>query len=223
MKNLLLIVSLFISICGFSQNATDSISNYLEDQLYIAFHYNNLLNTPTNFETYGFSNGVALGFIKDVPLNSQRNIGIGVGLGYVLNSYQNNLKYTEVNNTLLLSVNPDEFSVNKIVTKSIEIPIEFRWRTSTPDKYKFWRIYTGFKISYLLSNKFSFSDDTISYNIKNLEIVNKWNYGLTLSAGYSTFNLYAYYGIKPLLKEIIINNEKSSPRELKIGLMFYIL
>jgi hypothetical protein len=223
MKNLLPLVTLLFAILGYTQSNNDSISKYLEDQLYVAVHYNNFLNNPKEFATYGFSNGFSFGFIKDIPLNIKRNKGIGVGLGYAANSYKNNLKFTEVNNNLLIAVNSDGFITNKLVTNSIELPVEFRWRTSNPVKFKFWRIYTGFKISYLLKSNYSYADETISYDIKNSDNVNKWNYGLTLSAGYSTFNVYTYYGLKPIFKDFIINNENFSPRELKIGLIFYIL
>lgn len=223
MKKLFLIVSLFFYWIGFSQIPTDSISNYLEDQLYFTFHYTNLMNMPANFNTYGFSNGFAIGFIKDVPLNKQRNIGIGVGLGYAASSFKNNLKITEENNSFIYSLHEEPFSTNKLNTKAIEIPLEFRWRTSTAEKFKFWRIYTGINFSYLLSSNYSFSDSATTYQIKNPDIVNKWTYGLILNAGYGTFNVYTYYGLKPLLKGVSINEEKVSPKTFKIGLIFYIL
>jgi hypothetical protein len=35
----------------------------------------------------------------------------------------------------------------------IRVPLEFRWRSSTFESYKFWRIYGGVKFSYLLYDK----------------------------------------------------------------------
>lgn len=223
MKIWLLLFSFFVYFGSFSQNVTDSLSNYLEDQLYFSIQNNNLLNTPSDFKTYGFSNGVSVGFIKDIPLNEQRNIGFGIGLGFANNTFKNNVKLTENAGLIDVSVLSDGFEINKISTKAFEVPIEFRWRTSTPDKFKFWRIYPGIKVSYLYKTEYTFLDSTINYKIKNPEIINKWQYGLTLGAGYSSFNLYMYAGLNKLFKDVTINSNKSSIKELKIGLIFYIL
>ena len=208
---------------SFAQNQTDSLAHYLDDQLYIAGYKINLINTPSGFKSNGFSNGISFGFIKDIPLNEQRNVGLGVGLGLAFNSFKNNLKLIENNESINALILNDEFITNKITTKAVEFPIEFRWRTSTPDKFKFWRIYSGMKFSYLYKSDYSFVDSSTNYQLKNPEILNKFQYGLTLNAGYSAFNLYAYYGLKPLYKELNINQEKLSMKEIKFGLIIYIL
>lgn len=224
MKNRLLIFALFISYFGgIAQNKMDSLSNYLEDQLYLSVHNNNLINTPVGFKTDGFSNGISFGFIKDIPLNDRRNIGLGIGLGYASNTFKNNLKMVDNNGLIEFFLLNEGYNTNKITTKSIEVPIEFRWRTSTPDKYKFWRIYSGIKISYNYKNEYNYSDSSINYKIKNPENLNTWQYGLTLSAGFSSFNLYSYYGFNSLLKDVQINNENIDSSVFKVGLIFYIL
>jgi hypothetical protein len=223
MKIKLLIIALLICIGGIAQNKIDSLSNYLEDQLYFSVQNNNLINAPNDFKTYGFSNGISFGFIKDIPLNNRRNIGLGIGLGYASNTFKNNLKMVENNGLFQFSLQNENYDTNKISTKAIEFPLEFRWRTSTPYKYKFWRIYPGIKVSYLYKNEYTFVDSSTNYKINNLEKLNTWQYGLTLSAGYSTFNLYTYFGLNPLYKDVKINNENTSTKVLKVGLIFYIL
>ncbi|MDP2088721.1 MAG: porin family protein [Flavobacteriaceae bacterium] len=223
MKFRFLILAFSIYINGIAQNQTDSLSNYLEDQLYVSIYNNNLLNTPNEFKSYGFSNGISLGFIKDIPLNEQRNVGLGIGLGFAFNTLKNNLKLTENNGLIDLSILNESYDTNKITAKAVEFPIEFRWRTSTQDKFKFWRIYPGMKFSYLYKTEYSYIDSSINYNIKNPEIFNKFQYGFTLNAGYSAFNLYTYFGVKPLYKDVTGSNEKSSIKEIKLGLIFYIL
>jgi hypothetical protein len=42
------------------------------------------------------------------------------------------------------------YNKNKFSQLSIDVPLEFRWRTSTYASHKFWRIYGGLKLSYLL-------------------------------------------------------------------------
>lgn len=206
-----------------AQDQTDPLANYLEDQLYFSLQNNSLIKTPDDFKSYGFSNGISFGFIKDIPLNEQRNSGLGVGLGLSFNSFKNNIKLIETNGLVNLIINDEGFDTNKISTNAIEIPIEYRWRTSTPDKFKFWRIYSGIKVSYVYKITYSFVDSSTSYQLKNPDVLNNWQYGLTLNAGYSAFNLYTYFGLSPLYKEFNINNEKSLVKELKLGLIFYIL
>ena len=45
-------------------------------------------------------------------------------------------------------------SSNTFFSHNLEVPFEFRWRTSTANKYQFWRIYTGVKFLYNFSNRF---------------------------------------------------------------------
>ena len=73
---------LFISSLVLAQN--DSIivdDKYLEDQFYANFTYIGLLNTPPQISKTGFSYGIGLGFIKDLPVNESRNFGFGVLAG----------------------------------------------------------------------------------------------------------------------------------------------
>lgn len=223
MRFIVLFFSFLVYYPCIAQNNTDSLANYLEDQLYIAGYKINLIDTPSGFSNDGSSNGISFGFIKDIPLNEQRNIALGIGLGLAFNSFKNNLKLAENNQTISTLMINDAFTTNKITTQAIEFPIEFRWRTSTAEKFKFWRIYSGVKFTYLYKSEYSFVDTSSYYFIKNPEICQKLQYGLTLNAGYSAFNLYTYYGLKPLYKEQNLNQEKSSMQEIKFGLIIYIL
>ena len=51
----------------------------LEDQLYLSVTYSILNNKPATISQNGFSGGFSMGFIKDIPLNEQRNIGLAIG------------------------------------------------------------------------------------------------------------------------------------------------
>lgn len=199
--------------------------HYLEDQIYVGLTYNILTNKPTDFVQNGFSGGFSIGFIKDVPLNTSRNFGFGIGLGYAYNAFIQNLKISEASNGLqvLEIIDNQNFDSNRFLTHAIEMPIELRWRTSTATKYKFWRIYTGVKIGYVVANSSKFNDNLGEVQLKNLQNLQKLQYGLTLSAGFNTFNLHAYYGLNPLFKNTEINNKSLDVKQLNVGLIFYIL
>ncbi|AXG69403.1 outer membrane protein beta-barrel domain protein [Kordia sp. SMS9] len=206
----------------------DTISDekYREDQFYIGFTYNILQNRPSGISQNNLSNGIHLGVIRDFPINKKRNKAIGIGLGYSYNSYFHNLKAIETDSGVLYeAIESDEsFRRNKYRTHELELPIEFRWRTSTATSYKFWRIYGGFKVSYIFSGISKFVGDSGTIKFQNDDI-NRLQYGLTLSAGYNTWNFHVYYGLNTLFKEdtFTTNGEQFDMNTIKVGLMFYIL
>ncbi|WP_430410462.1 porin family protein [Kordia sp.] len=201
-------------------------NNYREDQFYIGLTYNILQNRPSDISQNNLSNGLHLGIIRDFPINKKRNKAIGIGIGYSYNSYFHNLKATETDNGITYeAIDSDEsFKRNKFRTHIIELPIEFRWRTSTATDYEFWRIYGGFKVGYIFSgtSKFVGNDEKLKFNNDDL---NRLQYGLTLSAGYNTWNFHVYYGLNKLFKDDTktLDGEAFEMSVIKVGLMFYIL
>ena len=89
MKNTIIVIAFLLQFVDvLAQNSPkDFDSNYREDQFYFGLTYNSFNNTPENFNQTGFSPGLKVGFIRDFPINLQRNIAIGVGVGYAYNTY----------------------------------------------------------------------------------------------------------------------------------------
>jgi hypothetical protein len=195
--------------------------NYLEDQIYFGLSFNLLVDTPNNFDQNGISGGITVGYIRDIPLNKERNIGLGIGLGYGYNMYNQNLKISE--DGVYEIITDVDFNSNRLTTNVIEVPVEFRWRTSTPTKYSFWRIYGGIKFGYVFSSTSKYSDDFEQINVSNIEELRNFQYGLNVSAGYSTFNLSLYYGLNTLFENAFVNGEPIDMKQLNIGMIFYIL
>jgi len=151
MKFFSFILTFIIAVPLWSQEGVfvDVDSLYREDQFYAGITYNLLNKRPDGISQNGFSSGIHFGFIRDMPINERRNVSIGVGLGYSGNSFNQDLQISRdasgvVSYTELTDLS--SFTKNKFATHIIEMPIEFRWRTSTKSSYKFWRIYTGFKL-----------------------------------------------------------------------------
>jgi len=207
-----------------AQVSNDSIIDlkYLEDQLYLSLTYTILTNKPATISQNGFSGGFSFGFIKDIPLNEQRNIGFGLGVGYAYNVYVQNLKISKENQTTVFEL-AEDYKTNRLGINSIEMPIEFRWRTSTPEKYNFWRVYGGVKFSYLVNSKTKFTDSEVELTTKNIPEMNKIQYGATIATGYGNWNLYFYYGLSPLFKDAVLNEKNIDLKDIKIGLKFYIM
>ena len=235
MKYYLFLFSIIFScqvLIGQDQISTsDSINTitldklYKEDQFYVGITYLLLNDLHKDMSQHGFSTGLSFGYIKDIPLNKEGNVGLGIGLGLSSNSLNHNLKISKTEDGINYEfLDADEFTKNKIATQLVEIPFEIRWRTSTPETYKFWRIYTGVKFGYLIASKVKYKGGGESLSYSNLGAFEKFNYGLTLSAGYNTWNLNLYYGLNSILDNIPnVNDESIKTRTIKIGLIFYLL
>ncbi len=194
---------------------------YWEDQLYINVTYNVLNNQPTIINRSGFSYGFSGGYIKDIPLKKNGKIAVGLGLGYSFDSFNHNLKVVE--GTLNSFEHGSDIASNKIKLNNLEMPIQFRWRSSTVNTYSFWRFYAGVKLSYNLSNTFSYTDNNTPISINNITEYNNWQTGLIMSAGYGTFNFHVYYGLSPIFKNASINGNPIDTKILRFGLSFYLL
>ncbi|OBX23725.1 MULTISPECIES: porin family protein [Bizionia] len=210
----------------------DSITNevdnkYREDQFYAAVTYNLLGNKPDGVSQSGFSSGFHFGFIRDFPVNKRRNVAFGVGLGLSANSFNHNFLITkDATGNLdyfVLDKSDINYSKNKFTTYMVEMPLQLRWRTSTAEEYKFWRIYTGVNVGYVLYNSSKFRGDLGTIKNSRIDSFNNLQYGLTMSAGYNTWNIYVYYGLNPIFNNARVNNESVDMNAIKVGLIFYIL
>ena len=221
---LLLFLTCFASAFAQSNKATESDSLYREDQIYIGVTYNAFTNLPDGVSQNSFSTGFHLGVIRDFPINKRRNIAIGLGLGYSINTFNQNIRIGSATPSTYTILDDIDYSKNNFTQHLLEVPFEFRWRTSNSETYKFWRIYTGVKLGYLLASKSVYKGTPDNETHRNLKGMNPWQYGLTLSVGYNTWNGYIYYGLNPIFDSVISTNAQSiDMKALKIGLIFYLL
>lgn len=225
---LVLILSLLSYQSVFGQDSTTvEIDNlYREDQFYFGVTYNLLGNMPQGMSQNGFSSGFHLGFIRDMPINKSRTIAFGLGLGYSANSFNQNLLISQDEQGMLNYeiIDNTSFTKNKFSMHLVEIPFEFRWRTSSAESYKFWRIYSGFKLGYVFASTSKFNSSSQNIELKNIDDFEKVQYALTLSIGYNTWNAYLYYALNPVFKnEAKVDGKSIGTNAIKIGLIFYIL
>lgn len=224
------ILTVFVSFSFSQEKKNDSIpfidDKYREDQLYISFTYNFINDKPSGISQQGFSGGFQFGFIRDMPLNSKRTIGVGVGLGYATNSYNQNLFIQELDGVVSYSVLDNDvtsYSKNKLNLHIVEMPIQFRWRSSTAQSHKFWRVYTGLKLGYVFHNVRKHKGELGNYKIANLPDVQKLQADLDIGFGWNTWNFYLSYGLRPILKDTTqLNGEVINMSAIKFGLMFYV-
>lgn len=223
-KYTIVFLFLFSNFFVFSQqeNPKQIDSLYREDQMYVTLSLNLVQNRPTNFSQHAISSAISFGFLRDMPINKRRTWAIAPGLGYSYNNLKNNIKVDNTTSTTLYSFD-SSFDKNKLVLHQLELPIEIRWRNSTPESHKFWRIYTGFKVTYLFASKSEYKSSTESVTVKNNSDLSKIKYGTYLSVGNNTGNIYAYYALSSLFNNVKINDKNLNLSSFNIGLVFYIL
>ena len=120
MRVYLFIITFFTSLGIYAQqkeidfDAVDSL--YREDQFYLNITYNALQKRIEGIHQNKLSPGIAVGFLRDMPINKKRTVSIAVGLGYSLAIYNQNLGITQANGTNTYQVldSGSSFSKNKL-------------------------------------------------------------------------------------------------------------
>lgn len=201
---------------------------YLEDQIYFGLTYNHLVSKATSVVQHNMSRGIHLGFLRDVPLNERRNMGVAVGLGYAYDLIYSNIIVFRENDQLDYRIvkNFDQMGISKnyFTTHTFELPIEFRWRTSTPDKFKFWRVYAGARLGYTFNATSLFKQNEITLYFDNSNLEKQWQFKVFSVFGYNAINFFIQYNLTPIFKNIEASDKTSLKASvLQMGLMFYIL
>lgn len=233
MKRFFLGCFLFLSFfSGYAQEVTFSIdtlnvkidSLYREDQFYAGLNYNSIVKKPSGLTQEKISFGFSAGFLRDMPINKARTIAIATGLGLSFNNYLQDMSITGSSDDAVYGIVTTSFDKNRFEQFRAELPLEFRWRDSTPTEFQFFRIYGGFKVSYLLLDKSVFEQGGEKTVIKNNKDFEDFLYSAYLSMGYSAFTLQIQYNINSFFKSTAhIDSEPIEMNALSLGLVFYIL
>ena len=120
---------LILLIASLSLAQLPADSSYREDQIYASIGYPLLISKPEGLTQNKLSHTFSLGFIRDMPINRTRNLAIGLGLGLNYNVVYTNLQFIDdMNKSIFVSSD----LINQWSSLNTEIPLELRWRSSTP-------------------------------------------------------------------------------------------
>ncbi|MDB2703058.1 outer membrane beta-barrel protein [Flavobacteriaceae bacterium] len=200
----------------------DSLS-YNEDQFYIDVNFIIQSNEVNLFQENGFSRSIHAGFLRDFSFTKKGDKAIAIGLGYGYERLVNNLNIRKNENELNYSFPTNGISLrNSFSVHQLQLPIELRWRTSTIDNYRFWRIYLGYRLSYHFTPTYKPFFGR-SFSIKNQ--IQDWQHSLSLSVGFNTWNLRFSYSLSPFLAKTVQTQEGIRPKvnPVQVGLIFYLL
>ncbi|WP_281227062.1 porin family protein [Flavobacterium aquiphilum] len=237
MMRLFLGCFLFLSFfMGYSQEKENTFSIdtlhvkidslYREDQFYAGINYNSLIKKPDGVSQSKISFGFFGGFLRDMPINKKRTFAIAPGIGFSFNNYLQNMAITGSGQNPVYTVIPSDVHYDKSRFEQfrVEFPIEIRWRDSDPVTYQFFRIYSGFKLSYLLLDKSVFDDGINKIVVKNNKDFEDFLYSVYVSVGYSAFNLQVHYNLNSFFKSSAqIDSVPITMNALSIGVIYYIL
>lgn len=206
---------------------------YLEDQIYITATYNLIVDKSDSITQGGFSNGLLVGYVRDIPLNEQRNFGLGLGINYAISHIYQNISIKSLDNgtTDFQRMESNEYIRNKFSVSYIEMPLEIRYRTSTIDEHKFFRAYLGIKAGYRLRSYTKLKTQLNEISYYNQPEFNWWKYGVYLNIGYSSWNFHIDYTLSKVFKDGTNAKPVDASQStismdmnmLNIGLTFYLI
>jgi hypothetical protein len=161
-----------------------------------------------------------------MPINKRRNLSLGLGLGFNLNTFGQTLQIRrEAGDDRFEPIDPDvNYDSNRFTTNLIEVPFEFRWRSSDIDKLSFWRIYLGVNFGYVLTSKSVFKSPDESYSFRSIDAINDFRTSAKLTFGYGAVNFFADFSLIPVFEgQVSSTGEEVSIRPIKVGLVFFFL
>ena len=210
---------ILLLIASFALAQTSSDQFYREDQIYSSVGYPLLIDVPEALAQNKLSHTFSLGFVRDMPINEARNLAFGLGLGLNYNVVYTNLQFTDHMEAYTF-VSSD--MTNQWNYMEVEIPFEFRWRSSAPSNYQFWRVYGGLVGYYNLFAKQRTRKALID-SITSLS-VQKFRLALRLNIGNNTWNLTYTHPIDSFFdyNKSSHNKSFSQLKTAKLGLVFYI-
>ncbi|MFL2633453.1 MAG: hypothetical protein ACJ0OM_00525 [Candidatus Marisimplicoccus sp.] len=195
---------------------------YREDQFYFGSSYFIQTEPLEDFKQNGFSGNFQFGFIRDFPVNYSSTNAVGIGIGFERNFFTSNIQPSEIEDNIDYRIVVSRFleSKNKISFSSIVLPIEYRWRKSSINEYKFWRIYSGLKLK---KNFPLYSNPSYGSEIK-IDEIEDWTTSIYINAGYNTWNISLEYDLNPIIKnKKTTDNNNLNISFFRLGLVFYLL
>jgi len=177
--------------------------------LHFSYSKLTLLNTPPDLVEKWNSQGWQLMFMRETRLGLRSHFAFAYGLGFSTNYWHTNLNIkTLPQGGISYQYLPTDstYKTNRFSANYIDLPIEFRYRSKSNHKGRYFRLYVGGLVGYKINSFSEFKES--NYNVKFYKITDlaSWHYGVFVRTGFWLFNLYAYYGLNPVFSDIKVGN-----------------
>jgi hypothetical protein len=214
------IYSILFFIAVGSLFAQEKTPTFREDQLYLSIAYPYFSDAPNTLIQNKLSYAFSIGFIRDIPINSQRTLAVGVGLGFDQATLYNNTLFSHIGNKIDASIIGEGYKQNYLRMQSLALPLEFRWRNATETKHAFWRIHTGVSVHFPMQLKtytktLIGQDNTTKLPYKGSVL--RWN----VCFGFNTWNISIAHDMQSWAT-FEASNMEFDMKFTKIGLIFFI-
>ena len=183
------------------------------DLLAANWAYNPLGSGMNGMRTRWFSRGMNIYFNWDFRITHTR-VSIAPGIGYSFNII--NSRYQMVEDSLGIHFtqvgDASNVKANNITLQYLDIPVEVRIRTN-PDKFdNMWKVAIGIKggmrVDVYTKQVVKDATSAIVPDVNTTKVIdlhrypdfNLFRFGPTIRAGYSVFNVTAYYGLVGVFK-----------------------
>ncbi len=186
------------------------------DRLIFEVNYTNWLGAPKNIKSDWKCIGFAFATMFDKPFGGS-NFSFAIGAGLYVHNYSSNANFiyqldsTNSQVSTILEPKNIPYIANRYNERSVEIPLEFRFRTKSATMFK---LMLGGKIGYVISD-FRKTDDADGrvrhYNTKN---INRLRYGLVFRVGVERLCFTASY----YLSEVFTTNGPKNVIPYSLGL-----
>ena len=211
---------LFLMVIG-PLFAQEKAPTFREDQIYLSIAYPYFSDAPNTLIQNKLSYAFSFGFVRDMPINKQRSLAVGIGLGYDQATIYNNNLFTYAGNNISATVIEGGYQQNYLRMQSLAVPLELRWRNATETKHAFWRIHTGVSVHFPM--QFKSYNKTSTGQINTTKIPSKGTVlRLNVHFGFNTWNISIAHDMQPCAT-FGASNRKFDMNFTKIGLIFYIL
>ena len=98
---------------------------------------------------------VHVGMLRDYPTSKLGDKAIAVGLGYGFVRLVNNINVEQSQQSYLYNVPEAQRALRNVFSyHQLQLPVELRWRNSSPSEYAFWRLYLGYRLSYQFGTQY---------------------------------------------------------------------
>jgi hypothetical protein len=204
-------------ICQTTENKTKKtdrhlfdLSNYKpesKDKVIFEFLHCGWLNLPKGVNNDWYSRGANIFLYFDYPIKKS-NISLAWGAGISWHNISGNMSFSYAIDSLgyvstVLEPRQLPYRKNIISAKTIEIPIDIRFRTR---KARSFKITAGFKFGVTVQNFLKVYDDFGKRKYYDITNYNPLRYGPTFRIGYEQFYICGFYSLSK-----IFNNGYGTP------------
>ncbi|HWY10085.1 MAG TPA: outer membrane beta-barrel protein [Bacteroidia bacterium] len=222
------VLFLFLQLTAFAQQQPNTkykgdseydLKNYKSDprdRLIFEVNYTNWLGAPKGIKSDWKCMGFAFAMMFDKPIGAS-NFSFGFGFGVYIHNYSSNANFVykldSMSSAVTTTLQPKTipYIANRYNERSVEIPLELRFRTKTATMFK---MMLGGKIGYVVSD-FRKTDDADGrvrhYNTQN---INRLRYGVVFRIGIEQVCLTASY----YLSEVFTKNGPQGVNPYSIGI-----